>query len=299
MTSTTAEIMVERDAADRQRRLATAVKTLRTRAGGSDGARTLLIAGGVLLPLGFILIVLGWYGAAHTVNVYEQIPYSISGGTLGLGLVFAGGFSYFAYWLTQMVYAARRAEAVDEGLGGGREQEVVDAVGRAVGGERLEVEVLALRHPHEDEVQHVHRQHEPVVELLHVEVLERDRVGGHGGDVVVAEPLGRPERRAGAGVVRLLLAGLQQVHEAGAHEHHVARVHLHALRGARLVEVVGGDGVGDRQHVGALGAGDIEQHASADELAHVADAAARRAGVADGRRREAVVDLALEAGVGE
>jgi len=111
MTSTTAEIMVERDAADRQRRLATAVKTLRTRAGGSDGARTLLIAGGVLLPLGFILILLGWYGAAHTVNVYEQIPYSISGGTLGLGLVFAGGFSYFAYWLTQMVYAARRDAA--------------------------------------------------------------------------------------------------------------------------------------------------------------------------------------------
>ena len=96
MTATTAEIPVERDAADRQRRLASAVRTLRTRAGGADGARLLLIAGGVLIPLGFIVILLGWYGASHTVNLWEQIPYSISGGTLGLGLVFAGGFSYFA-----------------------------------------------------------------------------------------------------------------------------------------------------------------------------------------------------------
>ena len=111
MTSTTAEITVERDASDRQRRLATAVQTLRTRTGGADGARLLLIVGGILIPLGFVVIILGWYGAAHTVNLYEQLPYSISGGTLGLALVFSGGFCYFAYWLTQMVYAARRDSA--------------------------------------------------------------------------------------------------------------------------------------------------------------------------------------------
>src|SRR4051812_25994190 len=111
MTSTTAEIMVERDAADRQRRLAGAVRTLRTRTGGADGARMLLIVGGVLMPLGFIFMILGWYGAAHTVNLYEQLPYSISGGTIGLGLVLSGGFAYFAYWLTQLVYATRRDAA--------------------------------------------------------------------------------------------------------------------------------------------------------------------------------------------
>lgn len=108
MTSTTAEIAVERDAVERQRSLASAVRDLRTRAGGNDGARAMLVAGGILVPLGFVLILLGWSGASHTVNLYEQIPYSISGGMLGLGLIFAGGFCYFAYWLTQLVYATRR-----------------------------------------------------------------------------------------------------------------------------------------------------------------------------------------------
>ena len=58
MSSTTAEITVERDASERQRRLASAVRTLRTRTGGADGARLLLIVGGVLIPLGFVLILL-------------------------------------------------------------------------------------------------------------------------------------------------------------------------------------------------------------------------------------------------
>jgi hypothetical protein len=111
MTSTTAEIAVERDAAERQRSLATAVRGLRTKAGGDDGAKAMLVAGGILVPLGFVLILLGWAGASHTVNLYEQIPYSISGGMLGLGFIFAGGFCYFAYWLTQLVYATRRDAA--------------------------------------------------------------------------------------------------------------------------------------------------------------------------------------------
>ena len=111
MSSTTAEIAVERDSAERQRSLASAVRDLRTKAGGTDGARAMLVAGGILVPLGFVLILLGWSGASHTVNLYEQIPYSISGGMLGLGLIFAGGFCYFAYWLTQLVYAARRDSA--------------------------------------------------------------------------------------------------------------------------------------------------------------------------------------------
>jgi hypothetical protein len=112
MTSTTAELTLERDSAQRQHRLAAAVHGLRTKAGGSDGARLLLFFGGILIPLGFVVILLGWVGASRTVNLFEQIPYAISGGMFGLALVFAGGFCYFAYWLTQLVYAARR-EASD------------------------------------------------------------------------------------------------------------------------------------------------------------------------------------------
>lgn len=114
MSTTTADLSldVERDrSAARQNKLAAAVSGLRTKAGGADGARALLILGGILLPLGFVFILLGWNGASNTVNLFEQIPYAISGGMLGLAFVFAGGFCYFAYWLTQLVYAARRDAA--------------------------------------------------------------------------------------------------------------------------------------------------------------------------------------------
>ena len=61
----------------------------------------------MLIPLGGLLILLGWYGASHTPNLFEQVPYLISGGLLGVALVAAGGFFYFGYWLTKQVYEAR------------------------------------------------------------------------------------------------------------------------------------------------------------------------------------------------
>lgn len=75
------------------------------------GERTLLVAGGVLAPVGVILVLLGWFGAARTPNLHEQIPYLISGGLLGLALVFLGGFFYFAHWLTQLVREQRAGTA--------------------------------------------------------------------------------------------------------------------------------------------------------------------------------------------
>ena len=110
MTSTTPDVAMERDTV-RERRLASAMASLRTRTQGTDAARVLMIIGSIATPLGLILIFLGWMGASHTPNLYEQIPYSISGGMLGLGVVFAGGFAYFAYWMTQLVHATRRDTA--------------------------------------------------------------------------------------------------------------------------------------------------------------------------------------------
>jgi hypothetical protein len=102
-------------AAERQTRLAGRVSTLGTRARRGQLDRWLLVVGGVCLPLGLLLIGLGWLGASRTILPFEQIPYLISGGLLGIAFVMIGGFIYFAYWQTLLVRDTRteRRELVD------------------------------------------------------------------------------------------------------------------------------------------------------------------------------------------
>lgn len=64
--------------------------------------RALGLAGSVLVPAGVIVILLGWYGAAHTPYVFEQVPYLISGGLLGVGMVVGGGLLFFGSWIARM-----------------------------------------------------------------------------------------------------------------------------------------------------------------------------------------------------
>src|SRR5690349_14032516 len=66
-------------------------------------------AGAVLLPLGLVVIVLGWYGAANTPYQYDQLSYLVSGGLLGLGLTFCGGFLYFGAWLARIASDQRES----------------------------------------------------------------------------------------------------------------------------------------------------------------------------------------------
>ena len=42
-------------------------------------AKMLAVAGGVLMPLGVLLVIAGWYGAAHTTRLFEEIPYLLFG----------------------------------------------------------------------------------------------------------------------------------------------------------------------------------------------------------------------------
>lgn len=70
--------------------------------------RTLLYIGGALGLLGLVVILLGYWGTSHTINLPEQNAYIVSGGLFGLGLVFLGGFSYFAYWITRLVQEQQR-----------------------------------------------------------------------------------------------------------------------------------------------------------------------------------------------
>lgn len=101
MTATTTTIAAPRAAAPPQQ-----AQTRNPAARRDQRYRTLQLvlftAGAVLMPLGIVAICLGWYGTAHSHYAYDQTTYLVSGGLLGLGLVFLGGFLYFGAWLAKI-----------------------------------------------------------------------------------------------------------------------------------------------------------------------------------------------------
>jgi hypothetical protein len=100
---------VRRHGADgRFEALAEKVRTVRSRGRAGRADIWMLYVGGALMPLGALLIVLGWLGASRTPFVFEQTPYLISGGLLGLALVIGGGFVYFGYWQSLRIRESRR-----------------------------------------------------------------------------------------------------------------------------------------------------------------------------------------------
>jgi hypothetical protein len=66
-------------------------------------------AGAILMPAGIVAIILGYYGASNTPYQYEQFSYMVSGGMLGLGLCFVGGFLYFGAWLARIAADGRES----------------------------------------------------------------------------------------------------------------------------------------------------------------------------------------------
>ncbi|HAM01846.1 MAG TPA: hypothetical protein DCQ30_06410 [Acidimicrobiaceae bacterium] len=90
----------------------------RARRADWDVRQIMLVVGAVAMALGFVAIILGWYGAAHSAFLFQEIPYLISGGLLGIALVAGGGFLFFAAWLVRMIeenrdYNARLARTLD------------------------------------------------------------------------------------------------------------------------------------------------------------------------------------------
>ncbi|MHB1444999.1 MAG: hypothetical protein ACYCZV_04975 [Acidimicrobiales bacterium] len=75
--------------------------------------RTLFAIGGAMAVAGVLCILVGWEGTSRTVLVAGQIPYLVSGGLLGLGLIFLGGFLYFGHWMALMVGENRERSAED------------------------------------------------------------------------------------------------------------------------------------------------------------------------------------------
>lgn len=54
------------------------------------------IAGALLVVAGGVALLLGWVGASGTSQTYEQIPFVVSGGLVGIALVIVGA----ACWLS-------------------------------------------------------------------------------------------------------------------------------------------------------------------------------------------------------
>jgi len=77
----------------------------------ADRERLMLIVGGVLVAVGIVAVLVAYVGASGTTNVYEQVPYALSGGVLGLGLIVLGcalitRFSLarlFRFWLARLL----------------------------------------------------------------------------------------------------------------------------------------------------------------------------------------------------
>lgn len=51
-----------------------------------------LVGGTIMIVVGFVLVFVGYWGASGTVSPAEQLPYMLSGGAIGLGLVVVGAF---------------------------------------------------------------------------------------------------------------------------------------------------------------------------------------------------------------
>jgi len=93
---------------------------LRIRSTAPTTEERLLVAGLAMMPIGLVLILIGYIGASGTTEFSDQIPYLISGGLLGLGLIVVGAVLFLRYslarfmrfWLLRLIYEERtRSEA--------------------------------------------------------------------------------------------------------------------------------------------------------------------------------------------
>lgn len=88
------------------------IAAMNIRAPQAENERWLLIGGVVLMALGMIFIIGGYWGASGSATVVDSISFLISGGVLGLGLIVVGAAlflrysmtRYLRYWLVRMIY---------------------------------------------------------------------------------------------------------------------------------------------------------------------------------------------------
>jgi hypothetical protein len=92
----------------RLRRLGAAIDRARPSRSGRNIRKWMEMIGMALIVFGFVCILLGWYGAAHSPYLYQEVPYLISGGLLGVALVIGGGIFVRSAWSMRQVEEDRR-----------------------------------------------------------------------------------------------------------------------------------------------------------------------------------------------
>lgn len=108
--SSNAETVASR-VAERRQRFRQAVARLSDKAKSTELLRMLLLPGAFAVVAGFVFMFLGWWGAARTPREIEQLPYLISGGFIGLGLVFIGGLILAcAFWMSMLQAFSDKAD---------------------------------------------------------------------------------------------------------------------------------------------------------------------------------------------
>lgn len=96
----------------RSARLLDGLRSISGRTKGIDGERLLFLLGAVAVPLGIVLVLIGWYGVAGSGLVFEQMPYAVSGGIGGLGLIVIGCTLYGCWWVTRAIRDQRERHDV-------------------------------------------------------------------------------------------------------------------------------------------------------------------------------------------
>lgn len=130
---------------DRRDRLVEGLHQVEAERRRGSAERTLVLLAGALVPTGVLLVLVGWHGASRTPNVYEQIPYLISGAELGQTLAVVGALLYFAHWVAALVREQRAQGAAITSAIAHLEGAIVDALsaGTAAGGRAPEVTRVA------------------------------------------------------------------------------------------------------------------------------------------------------------
>jgi hypothetical protein len=93
---------------DRVGELEVALGRVRARSSKDASELVLARAAAVFLGLGILIALLGWLGASRTPWVFEQIPFLLSGGMLGVAVAALGGFLLLGHHTAVLVHDRRR-----------------------------------------------------------------------------------------------------------------------------------------------------------------------------------------------